>query len=59
MVTCKLEILNVTADAKDHKYWVINLVDGRLWFYGAYDEDGLEFAQKAIDEVDFRFMIEV
>lgn len=35
----RVEINNVPTYADARRYWVIKYCAGRLWFYGAYDEE--------------------
>lgn len=34
----KVNVYNISDGAKDHKYFVTNVYDGELWFWGAYDD---------------------
>ena len=42
-------VQNTESYAKNHRYIVARLVDGELWFYGAYDDE--DHARTAIDEI--------
>ena len=34
-----VKVSNVPNYAHDYTYWVANLIDTELWFYGAWDEE--------------------
>lgn len=51
-----IKINNMPDYGKDYKYIVATLVDGELWFYGAYNE--YEKADCAANETDGHLIIE-
>lgn len=34
----KVEVQNVPRYAAEHRYWVAKFGDGKLWFWGAWDD---------------------
>ena len=50
------KINNLPNYAEDYKYIVVTLVDGELWFYGAYNE--YEKAECVVKETDGRLIVE-
>ena len=51
-----VKINNIPEYANHYKYVVATLVEGQLWFYGAYDE--YDKADRAFKEMDGRLIIE-
>ena len=51
-----VKINNIPEYANHFKYIVATLVEGQLWFYGAYDE--YDTADRAFKETDDRLIIE-
>lgn len=41
-------ILNVPNYAPKYQYWVVRFCDGRLWYYGGFDDEN-----RAIEAADF------
>lgn len=37
-MSAKVDVHNVPQYAKTHDFWVVRLVDGELWFYGAWND---------------------
>lgn len=56
-INATLGIYNIPEYAYNYPHWVINNIDGELWFYGAYND--LYQAKRAVREVNFRFLVEV
>lgn len=38
IMSAKVDVHNVPQYAKTHDFWVVRLVDGELWFYGAWND---------------------
>lgn len=51
-----IKINNIPSYAKNYKYIVVTLVDGELWFYGAYNE--YEKAKCVSEETPERLIVE-
>ena len=51
-----VKINNLPSYSREYKYIVVTLVDGELWFYGAYNKH--EKAECAVNETDNRLIVE-
>ena len=49
-VSC--EVMNAPEYAKKCKHIVARYFDHQLWFYGAFDEDEVDRAEQAADELE-------
>lgn len=54
----EVEVNNLPKSAENYKYIVARLVDGGLWFYGAWNAEHYEKAKQAAGEFENGILLE-